>query len=129
MHTKFTRKRPRSIASQTHVGVHEVIVNTDGSLKITGELGKVSIMGKWARAELSAMNWSESISGEEFKDFIVQSEGRGRPTTKPVHEWAEVDLIAHLEENPAKRQTRIEKRIEQARIEGNEPTSAWRHIW
>ena len=110
MHPKFTFKLPKAVASQTHVGVHEVIANMDGSLKVTGELGKVSTAGKWTRAELSAMNWSESISGEQFVDFIGQSEGRGRPTTKPVHEWAEVDLIEHLEEDPAKRQTRIEER-------------------
>ena len=110
MQPKFTLKLPRAIASQTHVGVYEVITNMDGSLKITGELGTMSIMGKWTRAELSAMNWSESISGELFGDFITQSEGRGRPASKPAHEWAEIDLIAHLEEDPAIRQARIEER-------------------
>ena len=110
MHPKFTFKLPKAEASQTHVGVWEVIANMDGSLKVTGELGKVSAAGVWKRAELSAMNWTEAISGEQFEDFVIQSEGRGRPKAKPAHEWAEVDLVAHLEEDPAVRQARIEER-------------------
>ncbi len=110
MEPKFTLKLPKTIASQTHVGVFEVIANVDGSLKVTGELGKVSAAGKWSRAELSAMNWSEHIAGEAFEDFVIQSEGRGRPISKPSHEYATGDLVAHLEEDPAARQARIEKR-------------------